>query len=600
MKEIKYKKLLIQNFLSIGNDTIEIDFQKGLNLITGINIDNPERKNGTGKSAIIESFHYALFGTTIRDIKKEFVINNVTKGKGRIELIFDVKTDTTSNTYKIVRQLKPSTVDLYKLGDVEENISKDSIQNTNKYINDLIGSNYVICKSCDILSLSDNVPFMAKKPEEKRKFINDIFSLEIFGRMNNDLKNLIRDNKSEISISNAKLEEIDNTLETLNNQQNDYLKKVEEREVVLQQKREEIQSKIDDTEKLILETTIPDVSFIKNEKEKYELAWNKLDERIGHINDQISSKETLRKLNTNEIDKFSSVKEGIKCDKCFQEIPHTHVEHLEKLKEQYQSELVDIIEDIEKLIAEKLECLRKKTKVQDKVSEFYNQINEAKITKQKMEGLKSILEQYKENLNNLKLEELPKSSFEENIINTQERKKKESQNFELLKQKSEDYELCKFILSEEGVRSFVVKRLLSMLNASIQQYIYDLGMNIRCTFDEYFDEQIYNDKGKEISYWNLSGGERRTVDLACAWTFKDIKRKISGISSNLEFLDEILDSAFDPVGYDKLVEVIKSRIEKDNIACYVVSHRKETLTHITGEIINLKKENSITTRIIDN
>jgi hypothetical protein len=28
---------------------VVIDFQNGLNLITGTNIDNPERKNGTGK-----------------------------------------------------------------------------------------------------------------------------------------------------------------------------------------------------------------------------------------------------------------------------------------------------------------------------------------------------------------------------------------------------------------------------------------------------------------------------------------------------------------------------------------------------------------------
>jgi hypothetical protein len=49
MRKITYKKLSGQNFLSIGNDTVEIDFQKGLNLITGVNLDNPERKNGTGK-----------------------------------------------------------------------------------------------------------------------------------------------------------------------------------------------------------------------------------------------------------------------------------------------------------------------------------------------------------------------------------------------------------------------------------------------------------------------------------------------------------------------------------------------------------------------
>ena len=93
MRNIKFKKLSGQNFLSIGNDTVEIDFQKGLNLITGVNLDNPERKNGTGKSVVVDLYFYALFGTTIRDIKKEFVINNTTKGSGDIQLTFDVETE---------------------------------------------------------------------------------------------------------------------------------------------------------------------------------------------------------------------------------------------------------------------------------------------------------------------------------------------------------------------------------------------------------------------------------------------------------------------------------------------------------------------------
>ena len=287
----------------------------------------------------------------------------------------------------------------------------------------------------------------------------------------------------------------------------------------------------------------------------------------------------------------------IKCSKCLQEIPHTHVEHLEKMKEQYQSELDDIVEEIDQLKEQKSQFHSKKEKVQQKVAEFQDQINEAKVTKQKLEGLENSLKQYKESLDNLKLEELPKPNFEESIRNTWERQNVENDNFRILKQKSDDYEICKFVLGEEGVRSFVVKRLLSMMNASIQQYINDLGMSIRCKFDEYFDEQLSNDKGKEISYWNLSGGERRTVDLACAWAFKDLKRKISGVSSNVEFFDEWADSAFDTIGFDKFIEQLKQRIIKQELSVYVISHRTEMFKHCDGEIVSLEKEMGITRRI---
>jgi DNA repair exonuclease SbcCD ATPase subunit len=288
----------------------------------------------------------------------------------------------------------------------------------------------------------------------------------------------------------------------------------------------------------------------------------------------------------------------IKCKECLQIIPHTHVEHLTNMKEQYQSELNDILKEISELKNQKAQFLSKKEKVQFKVIEFHDQINEAKVTKQKLEGLENSLKQYKESLDNLKLDELPKPDFETNIAKTIDRKNDESKSLQIIKQRSDDYNVCKFILGEEGVRSFVVKKLLSMMNASIQQYIHDMGMNIRCKFDEYFDEHLSNDNGKEISYWNLSGGERKTVDLACSWAFKDLKRKVSGVSTNVEFLDEICDNFLDEKGYDLLIQLIKNRITRDNLSVYVISHRKEIMRHVDGSVINLEKENGIT-RIVE-
>jgi DNA repair exonuclease SbcCD ATPase subunit len=212
------------------------------------------------------------------------------------------------------------------------------------------------------------------------------------------------------------------------------------------------------------------------------------------------------------------------------------------------------------------------------------------IIKEIKESLENIEGDFKENSGSIQV-------IEESINDAKRRKDLEEINFASLKEKGDDLDTCKFILGEEGVKAFVVKKLLGMLNTSIQTYINDLGMTMKCKFDEFFVEQITNDKGKEISYWNFSGGERRTVDLACAWAFKDIKRKISGISSNVEFCDEIFDSAFDERGLDLLIEVLKDRIDKYNMSIYAISHRKETMKHIDGEIVALEKENGVTKRV---
>tara|TARA_R110002153_G_scaffold80965_1_gene205399 strand:+ start:24174 stop:25991 length:1818 start_codon:yes stop_codon:yes gene_type:complete len=605
MRKITYKKLTTQNFLSIGNDKVEIDFQNGLNLITGNNIDNPERRNGTGKSAIIESYFYALYGTTIREIKKEFVINNVTKGAGNIELIFDVKTDTDTTSYKIVRQLKPSKVELWKLSSDDSNekdLTKDSIANTNKYINELIGSNAVLSKSCDILSLSDNTPFMAKKPEEKRKFIEDIFDLAVFGKMLKELKTEIKENKANLSISSTKLAEISNSLKSLETQRDIIKKQIEERETILQKRKDELSIRIDGVKLEISELKIDDTTKLVAAMGKLNLAKDKLSlerESLSESRSRYNAQITTNKSEMHKIDTVGSAE----CDKCFQKIPHTHYDLLAKNRKVFE----DSLSHCNEMLAENLQTSKTLNEKVLKIDETFTTLNSkvriSETNEIKRVALNRSLSEYEESLSEVDsdLESTTQSydSFDVSISETEVRHTEEQKNYDDLKQTSEDLEVCKFILGEEGVKSFIIKRLLTMLNQSIQDYISRLGMTMRCSFDEYFDEQITNDKGKSISYWNFSGGERRTVDLATAWAFKDIKRKISGISSNVEFSDEIFDSAFDERGLDLLIEVLKDRIDKNNLSVYAISHRKETLKHVDGEIVNLEKENGVTKRIID-
>lgn len=601
MRKIKFKTLTIQNFLSVGNDNVVIDFQNGLNLITGNNIDNPERRNGTGKSAVIEAFYYALFGTTIRDIKKEFVINNVTKGKGRIELTFDVTTDTETSSYRVVRQLKPSAVELYKCGDEDEDIAKDSIANTNKYICDLLGSNPVICKSCDILSLSDNIPFMAKKPEEKRKFIEDIFTLEIFGKMMKDLKDLIKENKAEMSITSAKIEEIVHSITTLQTQYDEQKKKSDDREELLNSRRADLEDRIEklqiQVDRIVLYgTTEGLLSYNVSLHEK----WEDLDKKLAANRFGLDVCNQNRAVTKNDLDKLENIKDGC-CPVCLQDITSEHADHILTKIVAHRATLALIDADIKDLSVKNDNLNEAKRVIQAKIAENTQKLKENELTLIREANLIQTIEELKIQLNDLDDDIQTESGmldFTTALIEeANTRKTDQEEVFETLKQTSEDLEVCKFILGEEGIKSFMIKRLLDMLNTSIQKYIIDLGMTMRCKFDEYFDEKITNDNGKDISYWNFSGGERRTVDLACAWAFKDIKRKISGTSSNVEFLDEIFDSAFDERGLDLLIEVLKERITHNNLSCYAISHRKETLKHVDGEIVELEKENKITRRI---
>jgi DNA repair exonuclease SbcCD ATPase subunit len=67
---IKLKDLTAKNFLSVGNVTQAIDFNREqLTLVLGENLDqggdDSGSRNGTGKSTIINALSYALYGQAL-------------------------------------------------------------------------------------------------------------------------------------------------------------------------------------------------------------------------------------------------------------------------------------------------------------------------------------------------------------------------------------------------------------------------------------------------------------------------------------------------------------------------------------------------------
>ena len=180
MKFIEFKKLYIKNFLSIGDEFVEVDFKKGLNIITGSNKDKEDRRNGVGKSAIADAIYFAVFGTTLRDIKKDFISNNLINDGAVVKLCFSVIDETSLKEIEIERTLSPSKVYLSVDG---EDKTLDSISNTNSYIEHLLSTNQEIFKNCIILTINNTIPFMGMKKQDKRKFIESIFNLEVFSKM---------------------------------------------------------------------------------------------------------------------------------------------------------------------------------------------------------------------------------------------------------------------------------------------------------------------------------------------------------------------------------------------------------------------------------
>ena len=109
MKEVIFKSVSIKNFLSVGDDPIDIKFEPGIHIITGINKDKEDGKNGVGKSTIADAIFFAVFGTPVRPIKKEGITNWINKKECSVVVTFNVINDGKIKEYTLLRSLNPSS-----------------------------------------------------------------------------------------------------------------------------------------------------------------------------------------------------------------------------------------------------------------------------------------------------------------------------------------------------------------------------------------------------------------------------------------------------------------------------------------------------------
>jgi DNA repair exonuclease SbcCD ATPase subunit len=201
MKNIIFKKISIKNFLSVGNQPVDIDFRKGLHIITGLNKDKEDRRNGVGKSTIADAIYFGVFGETLRDLKKENIINNVNRKNCEVILDISIQQYDKTEDIQIIRTLEPSKCHIFVNG---EDKTRDSISNTNSFIMSKFNCTPEIFQNCVIMTVNNTIPFMAKKKQEKRKFIEDIFNLGVFSNMLTLLKADITDKKKTFDIETTK------------------------------------------------------------------------------------------------------------------------------------------------------------------------------------------------------------------------------------------------------------------------------------------------------------------------------------------------------------------------------------------------------------
>jgi len=579
---VKFIKLKFQNLLSFGAQPITIDFQHGVNLISG--------KNGSGKSAILDVLSFCLFGQPYRKIKIKELINRRNKRNLIVncEFVVDGK-----DTFEITRTMNPDGIEILKNGEELELLSSKRLNQ--EEIDKIVGINYQMFKQVISLAVNYNKPFLSLQLWEKREIIEQIFNIVVFGQMLKYLKK----NNVEIKTKNEVNERAINLLE-------ENLKSLRRRVSELTEAQSNFKSNKEN-----------DLRDIDSRIKQYLAERIKIDEEIEVITSSIDTSQyddeklkqlklerdkVIKSINENEFATKTSIEQielldhNTACPWCKNKIT---VEHKDTEIKRISNENRERANSVKSLKSQRIQ-------VEKEISQQETCLHEINDFKTKKEGLQEKLNiidreitSAEERRNEVLNREIDFNL--ESLVQEFENKKEEYKviwnETKGIKKKLKNNDIIQSILSESGIKAYFFKKLIPILNTKINEYIKLFELPVIIQFDELMNEKITNLENlrNEISYYAYSEGEKKRIDMSILLSFISITKIISNWNCNLLMIDELLDSAIDENGLEKMVGSLKNMsFDSKDLCIYIISHRlqQEYSTHFKNCITIQKNNNS--------
>jgi len=207
---IRIKDLTVKNFMSVGNQTQAVDFNKEqLTLVLGENLDqggdDTGSRNGTGKTTIINALSYALYGQALTNIKRNNLINK-TNSKGMLVTLHFEKNGTD---YRIERGRSPNVLKFYINNQEQEMLdeSQGDSRKTQEDINELLDMSHDMFKHIVALNTYTE-PFLSMKQNDQRAIIEQLLGITILSEKAETLKEQIRNTRDAITEETLKIDAI--------------------------------------------------------------------------------------------------------------------------------------------------------------------------------------------------------------------------------------------------------------------------------------------------------------------------------------------------------------------------------------------------------
>jgi len=577
---IQIKDLTVKNFMSVGNATQAINFdRRDLTLVLGENLDlgGDGSRNGTGKTTIINALSYALYGQALTNIRRDNLINK-TNGKNMlVSLDFNIN----GRDYKIERGRKPNVLKFYVNN--EEQAADDNSQGDSRETQDAIeaalGMTHDMFKH--VLALNTYTePFLSLKANDQRAIIEQLLGITLLSERAERIKELNRETKDGITQEEMRIravqeanKRIEEQIENLRRRQTMWIIKHDE-------EIEKLQTALEELKKIDIEAEI--------EAHKAYKIWDQKRKDINDLSGQISRTKLDVDRENKSVEKLSkeiATLESHTCHTCGQPFHDNKHQQVMEAKQKDLAGARAASQEHSNLLSElqaahdSLGTLGKPPKMfyDNEADAVHHQATLTNLEKQIAEK-SAETDPYGEQIEEMTGQALQVVTYD--TLNELTRLQ-EHQDF-----------LLKLLTNKDSfIRKKIIEQNLSYLNARLTHYLDRIGLPHQVIFQNDLNVEI-TELGRDLDFDNLSRGERNRLILSMSWAFRDVWESLYS-PINLLFIDELVDSGMDTQGVENSLALLKKMSRERHKSIWLVSHRDELAGRVEN-ILKVVKENGFT------
>jgi DNA repair exonuclease SbcCD ATPase subunit len=569
---IHIKNLTVKNFMSVGNSTQAIDFdRKDLTLVLGENLDlgGDGSRNGTGKTTIINALSYSLYGQALSNIRKDNLVNKTNNKNMLVSLDFSVG----GKDYRIERGRKPNLLRFFV--NSQEQVVTDEAQGDSRETQDAIeqtlGLSHDMFKH--ILALNTYTePFLSLKANDQRTIIEQLLGITMLSERADKIKEHNRATKEGITQEEFRIRAVQEANKRIEEQ----IESLKRRQTLWTTKHGEDITELKNALKALQNIQIEDeISAHKNHKvwDQKRKDINELSSQISRVKLDISREEKLESKLSKEIETLEN-HECHTCGQAFHDSKHQQVLEGKQADlataRQSCAEHSTLLSELETAHTALGTLGKPPAMFYDKESDaVHHQATLTNLEKQ-IAAKQTETDPYGEQITEMQQQALQEVTYD--ALNDLTRLQ-EHQEF-----------LLKLLTSKDSfIRKKIIEQNLSYLNARLTHYLDRVGLPHTVVFQNDLTVSI-EELGRELDFDNLSRGERNRLILSMSWAFRDVFESLYQ-PINLLFIDEMIDNGLDTQGVENALALLKHMSRERHKSIWLVSHRDE----LAGRVENILK-----------